>query len=439
VGGVLLKGGCVLSLDRQVGNLPVADVLIEDGVIADVGQGLRARDVEVVDATDTIVMPGFVDTHRHTWKTLLRSLGSVNGSADERGRVHGPDDVYAATLVGLLGAVEAGITTVVDWSDIQLDDRYTEAALQAHTDAGLRTVFVHAVPAWAGGAGDGEATLRRLASERTTAIGPRTTLAFGPPSGDRTELEGAATRWGWARELGLRIHVHVELAPSDRGVVAGLSRAGLLADDVTLVHASHLGRDDLDAIAAHDVGVAVAPMSEMVRGLGPLRVQELIDRGIRPGLAVDDQLLSPGDIFAQMHAIQSVQHAASFELKLAGKSGIPHLLSTRDVIRYATVDGAVAAGLGEVTGSLTPGKQADVVVLRADRPNIAPVNDPIGAVVWGMDASNVDWVFVGGRALMRDGELLADVARVRDLAVAARKRVEEASGRLVESGEGGSR
>jgi cytosine/adenosine deaminase-related metal-dependent hydrolase len=123
-----------------------------------------------------------------------------------------------------------------------------------------------------------------------------------------------------------------------------------------------------------------------------------------------------------------------FDLKLAGKAGIPHLLSTREVIRYGTIDGARAAGLDAITGSLAPGKQADILVLRADRPNIAPINDPIGAVVWGMDTSNIEWVLVGGEALVREGELTADTAWVRQLAMAAQRRVASASGLLAVAG-----
>jgi 5-methylthioadenosine/S-adenosylhomocysteine deaminase len=129
-----------------------------------------------------------------------------------------------------------------------------------------------------------------------------------------------------------------------------------------------------------------------------------------------------------MRAVISVQHATSFDLKLAGKGGVPNLLSSRDVIRYATVDGARTAGLASVTGSLSPGKRADVIVLRTDRPNIAPVNDPIGAVVWGMDTSNIDWVFVGGASLVERGQLTADVARVRTLVMAATSRLAPGAG-----------
>jgi cytosine/adenosine deaminase-related metal-dependent hydrolase len=161
----------------------------------------------------------------------------------------------------------------------------------------------------------------------------------------------------------------------------------------------------------------------MAGGVGPPPIQRLDDRDVRPGLGTDEERLSPGDLFAQMRGTISVQHATVFDRKLAGKAGLPKLMTTRDVIRFATVDGARAIGLGAVTGSIEVGKQADLVVLRADRPNIFPINDPIGAVVWGMDTSNVDHVFVAGRALVRNGTLRADADQARRLATEARAKV----------------
>jgi cytosine/adenosine deaminase-related metal-dependent hydrolase len=210
-------------------------------------------------------------------------------------------------------------------------------------------------------------------------------------------------------------------------VISRLAERGLLGEDVTVVHCSELDAADLDAIAASGASVSLAPWSEMAGGLGSPPIQQLIDRDIRPGLAIDDERVAPGDMFAQMRATISLQHATAFDLKLAGKAGVPRLMSTRDVIRYATVDGARVAGWSRETGSLEPGMQADIILLRTDRPNIFPINDPIGAVVWGMDTSNVDWVFAGGRALMRDGVLEANVERARTLATAARQRVADPS------------
>ncbi len=387
---VLVKGGTVLSLDRGVGNHQAADVLIEDGVIREVGPGLRARHAEVVDAEQAIVMPGFVDAHRHASAPTIPAVAGPYAT---------PDHLYAATLVGLLGAVEAGITTVVDWSDLAVDPAFAAAALEAHADAGLRAVL--AAP---------------VVLPDTLTVPANVTLALG--SDDPSE-------WPAARDAGLRVHAHA-------GVDAGPSNitAAPLGGDVTLVHCTNLDEADLDAVATAGAKVVLCPAMEMTAGIGWPPLQGLIDRGIRPGLGVGSAREAPGDLFAQMRAANSVQHATLFEHKLAGKGGVPNLLTTRDVIRYATVDGAAAAGLGGVTGSLAPGKQADLVVLRTDRPNIAPVNDPIGAVVWGMDTSNVDWVLADGRALVRDGELTADVTRIRELATAAQREVAAAAGLL---------
>ena len=128
----------MLTLGDRIPNFAQADVLVDDGKVAEIGSGLRARDAEHLDATDSVVMPGFVDTHRHAWRSLFRNVGS-NGDPDVAATsLTQPEDLYAATLIGLLGAVEAGITTVVDWSDVPAGDEFADAALQAHRDAGLR-------------------------------------------------------------------------------------------------------------------------------------------------------------------------------------------------------------------------------------------------------------------------------------------------------------
>ncbi len=405
----------MLTLGARTPNFTEADVLIDGDRIAEVGTGLRARDAEQVDATDTIVMPGFVDTHRHAWTSLFRNLG--DGAADV-GQHYGSDDVYAATLIGLLGAIEAGITTVVDWSD---NPQHADAALRAHTDSGLRTVFVH-VARRADARGTAiRGVLSRLAEE----AGPSTSIALGSDAFGRTEMDRLADDWALARELGMRIHVH---AASATGAISEVAARGLLGEDVTVVHCSGLDEADLDGVAGSGAAVSLTPFTEMAGGLGTPPIQQLIDRNVRPGLGVDDERVAAADMFAQMRATISLQHATAFDLKLAGKAGVPRMMTTRDVIRSATVEGARVAGLGAVTGSLQPGMQADVIVLRTDRPNIFPVNDPIGAVVWGMDTSNVDAVIAGGRVVLRGGALGADVGSARELVTTARDRVMTAAG-----------
>lgn len=426
---LLLRGGCVLALGAKTPNLTSGDVLIADGLVAAVGRELHDRDADVVDATDTIVMPGFVDAHRHAWASLFRNLGDgvadpAPASGDLRPHHH-PDDIYAATTIGLLGAVEAGVTTVVDWADDTGDEADVDAALRAHADVGLRTSYVLE--------GAGREELQRAVA----AAGPHTTIAVGASIGDGSDLDALDARWRLARELGLRIVAHADAATRRPGLVAALAARGLLGGDVTLVHHIRLDAADLGALADAGASCCLAPSSEMAGGQGSPPIQELIDHDVRPALGVGDEGIAPGDLFAQMRATISMQHALVFERKLAGTAGLPKLMTTRDVIRFATREGARAAGMAGETGSIEPGRRADLVVLRTDRPNVWPINDPIGAVVWGMDTSNVDRVLVGGRTLLRDGALVADVAQARTLADQARDRVAAAAGLVVGAGAGG--
>lgn len=433
---ILIRGGCVLSMDSRVGNHYTADVLVEGTTIAEIGPSVRARDAETIDASDAIVMPGFVDAHRHVWESLLRGLPGTSDAGATYGTRYTADDIYASTLVGLLGAAEAGITTVVDWCDVGAGDGHAEAALQAHADVGLRTVFIYARPPWAD-VGDKQwpSALRRTASADRP---PLVTVAAGLVEPRLDHLDTWAHDRKLAQSLGLRVHTHAGTTGAGRGAISRLRADGLLGPDVTLAHCATLSDADLDAAATAGAPVALTSASEMLAGVQPLPVQKLIDRGIRPGLGVGSERFGPGDLFAQLRSVISMQHATYFDLKLAGKAGLPRLLTTREVLRYGTVDGARAAGVGDITGRLAPGRQADVLVLRTDRPNIVPINDPIGAVVWGMDTSNIDTVLVAGRQVMRDGVLNADLDRARALARAAQGRVIGLSGLEMASGTGGS-
>ena len=435
---ILLKDGCVLSLDKKIGNFHRADVLIDGTTISAVGPDLRAGNAEVIDASDTIVMPGFVDTHRHVWEGLFRNLGDRAPSAGtdpgalsrKIGPFYRPEDVHAGNLVGLLGALDAGITTVLDWSHIQVTPEHTDAAIAAHHEAGVRAVFAYGAPWWGEPDPSRADSIRRLAGTHFVTGGQLLTLALAPPGPEFASIESTREDWGLARELGARISVHVGVGDQkQRGKLAEMAQAGLLGPDTTYVNCATLSDEEIEMIADSGGSFSLSAAAGMMMGYGMPPIQQLIDRQISPSLSVDAESNVPTDMFTQMRAVISIQHASLFDLKLAGKGGVPNLLTTRRIIEYATIEGARANGLGDVTGSLTPGKQADVIVLRSDTPNIFPINDPIGAVVWGMDTSNVDSVFVAGTPLKRDGELVGvDMARVSELAYAARDHVARSAG-----------
>jgi cytosine/adenosine deaminase-related metal-dependent hydrolase len=190
-----------------------------------------------------------------------------------------------------------------------------------------------------------------------------------------------------------------------------------------------LSDDEIKMIVDTGGTVSLASPVEMNMGHGMPPVQRFLDRGLKPSLSIDVETNMPNDMFTQMRTVHSLQKTMIFDKKLAGKGGLPSFLSSRDVIEFATIEGARANGLLDRTGTLTPGKEADLIMLKTDRPNILPVNDPIGAVVWGMDTSNVDSVFVAGKALKRNGKLLnVDLDDLRNKAYQSRDYVVAQSG-----------
>ncbi len=436
----LLKNGCVLTIDRKIGNFPQADVLIEGSKIAAVGPNLSAADAEVIDASNTIVMPGFIDTHRHLWEGILRNIGADIPLEGERSYLafvlntlapaYRPEDVYAGNLVSTLGLIDAGVTTILDWSHIQAAPEYTDAAIRALQESGLRAVFAYGPVWYEAPKPEHPAWFKRAAKQYFSTRDQLLTLGWAGFGPEFASVEANQADWKLAREMDARITVHVGVGTfGQHGKVAEVGRTKLYGPDTTFIHCTTLNDEEIQMIADSGATVSLAPPVEMMMGHGMVPIQRFLDRGVRPSLSVDVETNVPNDMFTQMRSLIALQHALLFEKKLAGKDNLPPFLTTRDVIEFATIEGARANGLADKTGSLTPGKEADVIMLRTDTPNIFPINDPIGAVVWGMDTSNVDSVWVAGKALKRNGQLLGvDLNRIRKMAYESRDYVVNKSG-----------
>jgi 5-methylthioadenosine/S-adenosylhomocysteine deaminase len=211
------------------------------------------------------------------------------------------------------------------------------------------------------------------------------------------------------------------------GKVQEMGDAGLLGPDTTYIHCTTLNQTEISMIVDSGGTVSLASPVEMMMGHGMPPIQKFLDRGLRPSLSVDVETNVPGDMFNQMRSVLALQRAVA---TAEGKAP----LTTREVLSCATIDGARANGLDHLTGTLTPGKQADVIMLRTDRINVTPLNDPATAVVAGMDTSNVDTVLVAGRVMKRNGRLLhVDWPAVQRLAAGSRDGVIARSGFKVPS------
>ncbi|MDX1523522.1 MAG: amidohydrolase family protein, partial [Anaerolineae bacterium] len=251
--------------------------------------------------------------------------------------------------------------------------------------------------------------------------------AFGP---EFNSPEGNQADWELAREVDARITVHVGVGSfGQHGKVAEVGKLNLYGPDTTFIHCTTLSDEEIQMIVDTGSTVSLACPVEMMMGHGMPPTQRFLERGLRPSLSVDVETNVPNDFFTQMRGAISLQRAMIYDQMLQGKEDLPPVLTAREVLEFATIEGARANGLADKVGTLTPGKEADIIMLDTGRPNIFPINDPIGAVVWGMDTSNVDTVFVAGQALKRNGQLLGvDLDNVRKMAYASRDYVVEKSG-----------
>lgn len=434
----LIKGGCVITLDRELGDFPCADVLIEDGKIRAVGPQLDATDCEVVDASEMIVLPGFVDTHRHVWEAVIRNVGPdwslptylhhiyFNGL----GGVLRPEDAYIGNLLGALEALDAGVTTVLDWSMVNSPD-HADEMVRALQESGIRFVYGYGTPLRGAGAywsRDSQLLhpddCRRVRERYFSSDDQLGTMALAIRGPEFCAWEAAVHDIHLARELGVIATMHLGFGTwgsVDRSVER-LYRAGLLGPDLNFTHATKLSDEEYRLIAEAGCSVSICPEIEMMMGHGYPPTDALVAQGGRPTIGIDVVTSTGGDMFTQMKFLLHAARARVNEATLAsGQMPERLLLSAREVLEFATIEGARALHLDHRIGTLTPGKDADLIMIRRTDINLYPVNDPVGAVVLCANTGNVDSVFVAGRAVKRGGRLVGvDLDRVRRLAAASR-------------------
>ena len=435
----LIKGGAVLSMDPSVGDFAQADVLIEGKKIIAVGPNLHAPGAAVINAAGMIVMPGFVDTHHHQYQTALRSFLS-DGILFNDGQPHGvknyldfihfkitpvyrAQDAYIAELVSSLSQLDAGVTTVVDTSQVAHTPQHSDAVIQGLQDAGRRAMFVYSP-----GAGPGSIypnDLHRLQSQYFSSTDQLLTLAMGG------EVFDAAWRtyWALARQRSLPIVTHLVGSIGQATLVEQIASEGLMGPDVEFIHASRISEASWQAIAQSGASVSIAAPIEMTMRHGMPPLQDALNHGIQPSLSTDVECTMTADFFTQMRTVFTLQRALINERAINGETNLPALLTCRDVIRFATVEGARVARLSNKVGSLTPGKEADIILLRADAINVAPLNNVPGAVVTMMERSNVDTVIVAGKIRKWRGSLVdVNWTQLRNTLEASRDYIFQAAG-----------
>ncbi len=436
---VLIKGGAVLSMDPKVGDYASADVLIEGSKIVGVGPNLSASGADVIDASGMIVMPGFIDTHHHQFETALRSF-LADGILVNDGQPHGvfnyyeyilqkfsmvyrPEDIYINEVFASLSQLDAGVTTVMDVSQIHHSPEHSDAVVKALHDGRRRSVFGY-FEGW-GDASKYPSDAERLRKTYFSSDDQLTTMVMG----GEIYIPNYEASWKIGRDLGLPLAMHIVGTFGMAPTFDQLAQAGQFGPDLIFIHMT--GMSDLAWKIAADQGARLSlsvPIEMTMRhGLPP--IQKALDLGMQPSLSSDVECTMTSDFFTQMRMALTLQRSAINDAALAGKNDLPELLTSRDAIRFATIEGAKCLGLEKKTGSLTPGKEADIILLDATAINVAPLNHVPGAVVTLMERSNVDTVMVAGKIQKWAGQLLdIDLPKLRSELEASRDYVFKAAG-----------
>jgi cytosine/adenosine deaminase-related metal-dependent hydrolase len=402
-------------MDSKIGIIDSGDLLIDNGKIVAVGRNLGSWAVIEIDGRGMIAMPGFVNGHIHLWQTALRGI-AADWTLDHYfgvliGKVVGlytPQDAYIGNLVGALDQINSGVTTLFDWCHIVNTPAHADAAVDALKEAGIRAVFAYGTPMTLFGTKEPHpADARRMRHERLSSSEALVTMALAIRGTDFAPGTAEADI-NFARDLGVIASFHVACAkygPRPQSMQS-LAQQGLLGKDINLVHANFLSADEFRLVANHGATVSVTPEVEMQMGLGLPPTGAVLAAGAELNIGTDVVTGVSTDMFTQMRFLIQTQRALAND-EFHRREVMPDKLAitVADALEHATIRGARCFGLDHRIGSLAPGKDADVVLLRRSDINMRAASDPIAAVVLHAGVANVDTVIVGGNIVKQNGKL----------------------------------
>ena len=428
-GRTLFKSGTIVTMDPKVPNLSTGDVLVNDGRIAAVGVNLQADGAEVIDATGSIVMPGLVDAHHHMWLGVMRRMmpdvddlfAYIGVVAERLGAHYRPLDMYLSTKLTAVASLDAGITTIIDACHSSRSPGHTDAALDALDDAGIRALHM------VGAAMDKKASTTHLPADLKR-------LADNWNHGDglvRVGLFGQLNLDWWKVARGLDMRILTEFIGDLAKLGPEFAEPGVLGPHNIFNHCTRVPQETWKLFANAGVNVTVNPRSDALFGFDDesFAYQQAIDHGLTPALGIDLDTAFGSDLFGEMRALFGQQRSAMRYRRFRGEEKVPPPISAEAVLKAATVNAARAAGLESEIGTLTLGKQADIIMVRTSGVAVFPVNNAIGTIVQAVERSDVDTVMVAGEIRKRAGNLVGiDVAKLTADVTASRDYLLETSG-----------
>ncbi|WP_243769882.1 amidohydrolase family protein [Amycolatopsis acidicola] len=444
----LLRGGHVLTMDPALGDFPGGDILIEDGVIAAVAPSLDGVDAEVIDASGHLVLPGLIDTHRHTWQSLTRGICGDWSLADyffgirmTISPAYTAEDVRLGNRLGALDALNAGVTTLLDFSHCNNTPDHSDGAVLGLQEAGIRAAFCYGFfESSPGNSKFGEHSARiadfhriadrYFASDGLLTLGVSLSELFCLPW-EQTVAELVA-----ARERNALIVNHagdVWGSVMCDGYVE-LDALGLLGPDMVHVHCNKFGDTEWEAIARSGGKISISVETELNMSMGRPVFERCRRHGVAPTLSADVVSLNSGDLWHQMRfGLGFTRWESTEAVNLAGAMPESVTTNAKEALEWTTVNAAHALGLGDRIGSLTPGKRADVQLVGGGAVEQHPRIDPYATLVFQTTAADVRTVLVDGRIVKRDGVLTGvDMPRLTEEADSA---AEAILGRIRDAGQ----
>ncbi|MEQ1883455.1 MAG: amidohydrolase family protein [Bryobacteraceae bacterium] len=409
-GEFIIRNAYVMTMERETGDISGGDVHFKNGEIVAVGKALKAPGATVIDGQKMIVLPGMVETHWHTWNTLLRSFAGEKPdqgyfpTAAVFGAQMTPEDMYRGTRLATLEAINSGTTTIHSFCHNLRSRAHGEGDLRALRESGIRARWSWG---WAQGLPDTqisdiaglEAMHRDWAQFANDGL---LTMGFAWRGMFRTTLlprEVYRPEFDAARKLGLPISLHVASSETTKGQVEAHAKEGMLGKDVQIIHALSVTPAEIEMVAKSGAQVSVSPGSELRIGYGFTKISEYLDAGVPLGVSIDNTALSgDANMFGILKMIRNIENAKKHD---------EFAMTARRVLELGTIDGAKTLGLGDRIGSLKAGKRADIVMISLRAPNMGVFSDPSHLVVEATQPENVDTVIVDGRILKRNGKLTA--------------------------------
>jgi 5-methylthioadenosine/S-adenosylhomocysteine deaminase len=435
-GNYLIKGGAVITVDPALGTFPTADVLVRNGAIAGVGPDLTAEGAEVIDASRMIVMPGLIDSHYHMWSTIGRNFLSDGGfeyypAKWATAEHYGPEDFYNSVMLGLAELANGGITTVHNWSHNNRSAEHVNAELQAHRDSLLRARYsighIDRLPVDVVNAFEDLDRVQGEWFDNRSRLDGLVHLGVNLRGMVQSDARVFHTEMQDMLRRGLPVCIHASQTHPNSDDAADYEKRGYLGSRFLFCHYLAATDSDRAALARTKTPLSFSTHSELrLAERGDARAALLKARaaGVIVTLSSDATSIAPPNMFENMRLTWNM----GIPWKDTDTERIPPI-GIREVIEMATINGARALGLADITGSLTPGKRADLILIRTTDLNIAPLAQIETTIVQSATPGNVDTVMIDGRIIKRAGHLMHfDVPEIVHRAEQSALRVRQGAG-----------